>query len=82
LYQPGGGYNSDFAKSAMTRAEQGAPRGDAKHEAQPIAFARTHYCAAAAHFRVRVEATSMAEAEQQSTTGEQRTIVARGARLA
>ena len=43
----------------------------------PIAFARAHPCAAATHFRARVDATSMAEAELLSTPGARPTIVAR-----
>jgi hypothetical protein len=48
---------------------------------QPVAFARAHHCAAATHFRARyagVDATSMAEAELQSTPGARPTIVGRG----
>jgi hypothetical protein len=45
---------------------------------QPIAFARAHHRATATHSRARGEATSMAEADLQSTPGARLTHVARG----
>jgi hypothetical protein len=48
---------------------------------RPIAFVRAHHCAAATHFGgryARVEATSMAEADLQSTPEARLSLVARG----
>ena len=76
------GYNSvGLRKAATTRPECGVPRGDAKYEAAAHRFCPRSSLRCRHALSRRVEATSMAEAEQQSTMGEQQTIVARGCAL-
>jgi hypothetical protein len=66
----------------MARAKKWrVPRGDASMRLQPIAFVCAHHCAPATHIRgryVRVDATSMAEAELQNTPEARLTLVTRG----
>jgi hypothetical protein len=78
LCQPRGGYNSVGLGKVGDDARKKSGALMPSIRLQPIAFARAHHCAAATHLRARVDATSMAEAELQSTLGARPTIVARG----